>query len=429
MSEQNKELIPNLFRKEFTKMVAVISKRFGLRYIETAEDIVSETFLLAAETWGMKGIPNNPSAWLYSIAKNKTIDYLRRNKLFNEKISPNIKATASHRSDEEDFSDFNFSHENITDSQLQMMFAVCNPIIASEAQISLALRILCGLGIDEIAEAFLTQKGTINKRLYRAKEKLREHEIKMEFPPDHEIEERLDNVLHIIYLLFNEGYYSVTQNETLRKDLSFDAMRLCYILINFEKTNTPKTNALMALMCFNASRFNARINSNGDHLLYDDQDKNLWDDDLIEKGDDFLNRSATGSSLTAYHLEAGIAHWHSRKQTHPDKWENILQLYNRLLQINYSSSVALNRTYALYRAKGPEVAIAAAEQLELKTNHFYYTLLGEMYASINPGKARENYELAIRYAHKVKDQELIRQKIEKLLAEKKSEEGERRNIA
>src|SRR5664279_2911587 len=191
-----KNTIKQLFHQEFSKMVAVISKLYGLQHIELAEDIVSETFLLATETWEKKGVPPNPTAWLYTVAKQKTFYFFRRNKILTRKIIPELKSTQERFTE---INEINFSTANIKDSQLQMLFAVCNPAITSEAQIGLALRILCGFGIDEIAEAFLSNKETINKRLFRAKEKLRSEKIKMEFPDESEINKRLDNVLHIIY--------------------------------------------------------------------------------------------------------------------------------------------------------------------------------------------------------------------------------------
>ncbi|MFA6440611.1 MAG: sigma-70 family RNA polymerase sigma factor, partial [Bacteriovoracaceae bacterium] len=214
------EPLKQLFQQEFSKMVAVISRRFGLQHIETAEDIVSETFLQAVETWEMNGLPENPTAWLYAVAKQKTLYYFRRNKIFEQKVIPELQLNMDAG---DEINEINFSNENIKDSQLQMMFAVCNPVIASEAQIGLALRILCGFGIDEIAEAFFTSKETINKRLFRAREKLRAEKVTMELPAENEIAIRLDTVLHIIYLLFNEGYYSKTQNQILRKDLCLEA--------------------------------------------------------------------------------------------------------------------------------------------------------------------------------------------------------------
>jgi RNA polymerase sigma-70 factor (ECF subfamily) len=304
--------------------------------------------------------------------------------------------------------------DNIKDSELQMMFAVCNPAIASEAQIALALRILCGFGIDEIAEAFLSNKETINKRLFRAKEKLRTENIKMELPPENEIANRLDNVLHIIYLLFNEGYYSKTQNEILRKDLSLEAMRLCIMLTEYERTNTPKTNALMALMCFHASRFNARETNENSFVLYEEQDETLWDTVLINQGIHFLGLSAEGNEISSYHLEARIAYWHCIKEDTREKWEDILRLYNLLLQINYSPGVALNRTYALYKARGKNEALIEAEKLQLTTNHFYFTLLGELYKNIDDEKAKLNFQKAYDLAKTQTEKQVIKEKIDSL---------------
>ncbi len=253
--KEETELIPDLFRNEFSKMVAVISKLYGLQHIEIAEDIVSETFLTATETWALKGVPANPTAWLYAVAKQKTLYHFRRKKIFDKKIIPQIKLSADTISETKEM---DFSKENIKDSQLQMMFAICDPAIASEAQIALALRVLCGFGIEEIAEAFFSNKETINKRLFRAKEKLRAEKVELEMPPEKEINKRLDNVLHIIYLLFNEGYYSATQNQILRKDFCMEALRLGLMLTDYSMTNVPKTNALVALMSFHASRLAAR---------------------------------------------------------------------------------------------------------------------------------------------------------------------------
>lgn len=390
-------------------MVAVISSLFGLEHIETAEDIVSETFLVATETWALKGLPENPTAWLYAVARQKTLQLFRRNKIFQQKIVPQLTTTNSYEEDEM----LEFSNQHIKDSQLQMLFAICNPAIASEAQIGLALRILCGFSIDEIAEAFLSNKETINKRLFRAKEKLRTEKVKMELPSENEIDTRVDNVLHIIYLLFNEGYYSKTQNDVLRKEFCVEAMRLGLMLIDYKRTNLPKTNALMALMCFHASRFAARYN-NDSLVLYEQQDENLWDKELIKQGIYFLNSSAHGDEVSSYHLEAAIAYWHCQKEDTGEKWEAILQLYNQLLQINYSPMVALNRTYALYKANGRQEALVEAEKLQLHNNHFYFLLLGELYTSIDNNKAIANFKQALALAKTAKEKVGIQNKIEQL---------------
>ncbi len=400
-------LVPHLFRTEYRKIVSVLCKRFGFEQMEIAEDIASDTFLTAAQTWGLRGIPPNPAAWLYNVAKNKAKNHLQRESVYRNKVAPEMKYAASEFTEQE----IDLSPQNINDSQLQMMFAICHPSIPSQAQIGLSLRILCGFGIEEIADAFLTSKETINKRLFRAKEKLREENIRIEVPAPADIEERLSIVLTTIYLLFNEGYYSVSQHTTLRKDLCFEAIRLCTMLIENKTTNTPQANALLSLMCFHASRFEARLNENGELVLYAEQDTSRWDTDLISRGTYFLNCSASGSQLSKYHLEAGIAYWHTQKADTKEKWENILQLYNLLLLIEYSPIAALNRTFALSKANSRQEAIIAAEKLNLPDNHFYYTLLGELYTGIDRKKALQHLEKALSLAKTQTDQQTIRKKI------------------
>ena len=404
------QLIPHLFRTEYRKIVSVLYRHFGFEEIEIAEDIAQDTFLTASETWGLKGIPQNPTAWLYHVAKNKAKNYLHRNSIYQNKIVPELQNPISESQKEE----IDLSPQNINDSQLQMMFAICHPSIPSEAQVGLSLRILCGFGVEEIADAFLSNKETINKRLYRAKEKLREEKIKIEIPNEAEIDNRLATVLTTIYLLFNEGYYSVSQNKTLRKDLCLEAMRLCYMLVENKITNKPEVNALLSLMCFHSSRFDARIDDKGEFVLYDEQDITLWDSDLIRKGVYFLNSSAAGDKLSKYHLEAAIAFWHTHKEETKEKWENILQLYNQLLQLEYSPIAALNRTYALSKANGKEEAIIETEKLKLTNNHFYFVLLGELYTDVNNDKAKENFQKAFSLAKTQTEKQSIQKKIDKL---------------
>jgi RNA polymerase sigma-70 factor (ECF subfamily) len=407
---KEEELIPHLFRTEYTKIVAVLCKRFGFDQIEIAEDIASETFLNATQTWSYNGAPPNPVAWLYSVAKNKAKNHLQRNATFTEKVAPGVAQLADTLYE----SELDLSPKNITDSQLQMMFAICNPAIPAESQIGLSLRILCGFGIDEIAEAFLTNKETINKRLYRAKEKLRELKIKIEIPNAVEIDERLETVLTTIYLLFSEGYYSVSQNQTLRKDLCLEAMRLCNMLIENKSTDKPQVNALFSLMCFHASRFDARLGKNGELVLYDQQDAGLWNAQLITQGGYFLKRAASGNQLSKYHLEAGIAYWNTQKADTKEKWESILQLYNRLLQIEYSPIAALNRTYALSKANGKPEAIIEAEKLNLVDSQFYFALLGELYSEIDNQKAKQNFKAALAIAKSAADKQAMQKKIDQL---------------
>jgi len=412
MSQQ--ELIPHLFRSEFRKIAAVLCKTFGIEHIEVAEDIAGETFLSALETWTYKGIPENPTAWLYTVAKNKAKNYLQRNKVFAEKVTNHLKNSPLETNDVEEIA-IDLSNQNIKDSQLQMLFAICHPSISTESQIALALRILCGFGIPEIANAFLSNKETINKRLLRAKEKLRAEKIEISIPNEREIEQRLETVLTTLYLLFNEGYYSETVDKVLREDLCAEAMRLTELLMENESTDLPTVNALYALMCFHASRFPARKDEDGNMILYRDQDESLWDQQLIAKGAYHLKKASTGSKLSKYHIEANIAFWHTVKTDTKEKWENILQLHNILLQIEYSPIAALNRTYALAMANSKEEAIAEAEKLQLKDNPYYYTLLGELYTGIDNKKAGSNFETALELAKTSADKEAIKEKIRRLL--------------
>ena len=408
---ENKELIPNLFRTEYQKIVSVLSNLFGIHHIEIAEDIVSDTFLAAAETWAIKGIPENPTAWLYTVAKNKTKNYFKRNDVFEKKIVTEIKYNSPLNNPE---IEIDLSEQNIADSQLAMIFTVCNPCNSNEAQIALALNLLCGFGINEIADAFLSNKEVIYKRINRAKEKLKEENIKIQHPNPVEIKERIDTVLKTIYLLYSEGYYSTSQNTTLRKDLCAEAMRLTYLLLQNDSTNLAAANALMALMCFHSSRFEARTAENGEIILYQDQDESLWNQELIEKGTYFLSKSSTGNILSKYHLEAGIAYWHTQKKDTVEKWQHILELYNNLIILEYSPIVALNRTFALSKANNKQEAIIEAEKLQLTDNHFYYSLLGNLYTDIDNKKALQHYETAFDLAKTISDKNIISKNIKQL---------------
>ena len=401
--------LKNLFQQEFSRLVAGISRQFGLQHIERAEDLVSETFLLAAETWGVRGMPANPRAWLYAVAKQKTLYQFRRHNRLVNKVMPELIGQVG----EADDVAVDFSEQAIRDSQLRMLFALCTPLIPDEAQIGLALRILCGFGIDEIAQAFLTNKETITKRLFRAKEKLRTEGISLELPPERELVRRLDRVLRVIYLLFNEGYYSKTQNQTLQQDVCLEAMRLGVMLTDYTQTNLPKTKALLALMCFHASRFSARQPDNGLLILYELQDETLWDVALINQGFWWLRESLSGDEVSTYHLEARIASWHCIKDDTPDKWQAILTLYDQLIRINDSPIVALNRVYALYQVEGQAAALQAIHELRLENSHLYWMLLGELYRETEPLRATDQYRQALALAKTLPD----RQQIERTLAQ------------
>jgi len=389
-------------------MVSLICSRFGIDQIDTAEDIVGETFLSAAETWGLKGIPDNPVAWLYRVARNNALNALRHERIFRQQVRKEL----IQRSPGSIEPDLDFSLQQITDSQLQMLFAVCHPSLPVEAQVSLALRILCGLTIDEIAQALLTTKSNINKRLYRAKERLRSENVSLSFPDNATLSKRLDAVLITLYLVFNEGYYSASPDQVLRKDLCLEAMRLAWLLTEYRD---PEGGAiihsdiysLLALMCFQASRFDARTNAAGDLILYEQQDSTRWDRELINRGNYFFVQACGNAELSRYHLEAAIAWWHTHQQDNHEKWTNILMLYNRLLVLQYSPIAALNRAYAFSKVYGNEKAIPEAEGLNLSGNLFYHSLLGELYAGLDDQKAIRHLEEALALAKTTAEQAVI----------------------
>lgn len=415
-------MIQELYRKEYGKMVTVLCSRFGIAYISEAEDIVSDTFLSAAESWGMNGIPSNPVAWLYAVARNNALNYIKHDKVFQRRVRKDL-VQGSERCFE---MDIDLSDQNITDSQLRMLFAICHPSIPVEAQVSLALRILCGFTIDEIAQALLTSRGNINKRLFRAKDKLRTEEIEIAFPDDSEIGARLDTVLLCLYLLFNEGYYSASPKEdhgsparrastkVLRRDFCLEAMRLAWLLTNHPPTAQPRVYALMSLMCFQASRFDARVSDSGELVLYEDQDISRWDQELIDRGSSFFVQASGMGEVSKYHIEAAIAWWHSHPANDRDKWENILRLYNQLLILEYSPMAALNRAYAFFRVYGKEKAIAEAEGLQqLSGNLFYHSLLGELYTDVDDQKARQHFLRALDLAGSAEERAVLEKRVKR----------------
>jgi len=410
---QQDELIPHLFRTEYSKIVAVLYHSYCLKEIETAEDIASETFLKATEIWSIKGVPENPIAWLYTVAKNKLKDYFKHNNIFEKQIKGTLRI-----SDIEPEHGFEFSKQNITDSQLAMIFSVCNPSNSTESQICLALQILCGFSVEEIANAFLTKSETVKKRLHRARVNLRNGNFQISTLGEVKIKERLAAVLKTLYLLFNEGYFSKTSSQLIRKDLCLEALRLTFILTENSITNTTETNALLALMCYQSSRLDARTDDNGEVVLLADQDRSLWDQELIDKGNHYLVTAYESNGFSKYHLEATIAYWHTTP-TDTNKWDHILQLYNQLLLIEYSPITALNRTFAFAMVHGNEKGIQEAGRLGLNSNSQYYSLLAYLYSDTDMDKSIHYYEQAIKFTKSSNEIQAFTREI-KRLSEKKN---------
>lgn len=397
------DVIPNLFREQYTKMTAVLCRHFGLEHIEIAQDIASDTFLKASEVWALEGIPPNPEAWLYTVAKNKAKDYFKHLTVFEQKVKPNLNDTESTLP-------FEVDQSLISDSQLAMIFAVCDPIIAVEGQISLALQILCGFSIDEIAHALLTKKETIKKRVFRAKSYLRESSFKIQELSNTQLSNRLPIVYKTLYLLFNEGYYSKTNSQIIRQDLCYEAIRLTLLLTDNKLTNTSEANALLALMCYQSSRLNARTDKQGEIIYFEDQDQSLWDEELINKGNYYLIQATDNKQTSKYHLEAGIAYWHTTKDQEA-KWKPILDLYNQLILIEYSPITALNRTFAFAKVYGFKEGIKEAEKLNLTQLSYYYELLAYLSSKED---ALIYYKLALELTSSKTEKHQIQKKINEL---------------
>jgi len=405
--EPYNEVLPHLFRQEYAKMTAVLCRHFGLKHIEIAEDIASDTFLKASEHWAINGIPDDPTAWLYTVAKNKTKDYFKHISVFETKIENDLKSGIQNNE-----VDLEFGEQIISDSQLAMIFAVCNPANNRESQIALALQILCGFSVEEIANAFLTKTEIIKKRLQRARNNLRNNSFRIGTLTKTEIQSRLDTVIQTLYLLFNEGYFSKSNNQFIRKELCSEAIRLTLTLTENPLTNTSRTNALLALMCFQSSRIEARINEKSEAVLFDEQDKNRWDKSLIEKGNYYLVNATNGKEISKYHLEAGIAYWHTTDNE--NKWQNILQLYNQLILIEGSPITALNKIFAFSKVYGNKKAISEAEKLNITGNNQYHELLGYLYSQSNIRKAIEHYEQAIILTKSVTEKQTLKKEMERL---------------
>ncbi|MEZ4943333.1 MAG: sigma-70 family RNA polymerase sigma factor [Saprospiraceae bacterium] len=393
--------VEHLFRHESGKMLAVLVKLFGLPQVGVAEDIVQETLLAALETWKLRGMPDQPRAWLYRTAKNKTIDFLRRERNFQANIAPNLHEAAARSTQPDRWLDSFFLDDEIEDAQLRMMFACCHPAIPAEAQLVLMLRSLCGLSIREIAAAFLQPEETMAKRLYRAKEKIRQENLSLDVPTGADLAPRLDAVLQAIYLLFNEGYKSASEAAVIRRELCGEALRLGGLLLRHPAGQQSKTYALQALMCFQASRFDARLDDSGAIVLLENQDRSRWNQQLISAGYANLQGSFQGNAITEYHLEAAIASYHASAPSFGQtNWKSIFYCYDLLLKINPSPFVALNRAIALGYADGPQVGISALEGIsELEQHYLYHAALGDFFVKLeNTAAARQAFKTALQLA-------------------------------
>jgi RNA polymerase sigma-70 factor (ECF subfamily) len=373
-------LVEHFFRHEAGRLVSVLTRIFGWRHFDLVEDMVQSTLLDALEAWRVRGVPDNPSAWVHRSARNKILDALRRDRIGGRVLADWAAARATHAEGLDEL----FLDTEIADSQLRMMFACCHPRLAREDQLALTLKALCGFGNAEIARALLVGEETVKKRLQRARRDLIDHQVALDPPAAGEVARRLDGVHQVLYLLFNEGYSSSEGETAIRADLCEEAARLCHLLASHPRFHTPATHALLALMLFHAARLESRLDQRGSVLLLEEQDRGRWDQSLIRQAQEFLARSAEGTVISPFHLEAAIAYHHctARSLAETD-WPAILRLYDALLTQQSSPVYLLNRAIVVAEIEGPRAGIRELEEAgrdpALRHYHLFDATLGEFY--------------------------------------------------
>jgi RNA polymerase sigma factor (sigma-70 family) len=401
-------LVEHFFRHEAGRLVAVLTRLFGWRHFDLVEEMVQDTLLAALQSWRVRGIPANPSAWIQRVARNRILDALRRGRI-GDRVA---EAWAAARPAADGINEL-FLDTEIEDSQLRLMFACCHPSLAREDQLALTLKALCGFGNAEIARGLLIQEETVKKRLQRARQHLVDQHASFEPPAAAGLEARLDSVHQVLYLLFNEGYSTSSGDRAIRVDLCEAAARLCLLLCSHRSCSLPSSFALMALMLFHAARLEARLDPQGSLLLMEDQDRSKWDQRLIARARVFLDQSAQGTIVSTFHLEAGIALYHC---TAPDyastDWQGILQLYDALIQLHSSPVYLLNRAIVVAQLHGPESGIQAlleSQSMDLLRHYYLFdATLGELYRRAGDfGRARDHLESARQKTASRADREIL----------------------
>jgi RNA polymerase sigma factor (sigma-70 family) len=420
MAESNiTQIVDNLFRHDAGRLVSVLTRIFGSENLELAEDVVQDSLVEAMKQWTYKGIPENPSGWLFMVARNKALNIVNREK-HKRKYSSDVAHFLESQWTAEPALNHIFSDQQILDDQLRMMFTCCHPSISSDSQVALTLKTLCGFSIVEISKAFLTTEENINKRLVRARQKIREDKIAFEVPEGRNLESRLDAVLETIYLLFNEGYSASTGNDLIRYELCEEAIRLAEIIAGHEAIqNKSNVFAVLALMYLNASRFQARTNESGDILTMAEQNRSRWDLALMQKGFYFLEKSTTNRTVSIYHILAAISAYHcSTPDFESTDWNSILSLYDKLVQIDDSPVVLLNRAIVLSKVNGVQRGLDELEKIKhspaLGSYHLFHSTQAEFYLQLNDlTRASDSFEKAIELSPLQAEKEMLRRKLER----------------
>ncbi|HLJ74415.1 MAG TPA: DUF6596 domain-containing protein [Thermoanaerobaculia bacterium] len=399
-------LVDHLFRHSAGQMVATLTRIFGPEHLPLAEEVVQEALIAALGQWTYHGVPDNPGGWLFRVARNKALDHLRREKLL-EKKEPDIRGALTHA-----------AIDDSTDDTLAMMFMCCHPAIPEESRIALTLKTVGGFSTDEIARAFLAQNTAIAQRIVRAKKLIRETAIALDMPSQTEMPRRLESLLKVIYLMFNEGYAAHEGDALVRSDLCDEAIRLATLLVEHPATDTPAVHALLALMLLQAARLPARIDSAGEIALLEEQDRSCWNHAMVARGMRHFEASASGDEISTYHLEAAIAACHATSPSFDDTdWPRMVALYDDLLDLNPSPVAALNRAVAVAMSYGPQAGIEAIEAIggrdSLRNYPLLYATLGELWLrSGDRARAAAEFSRALELPSSMPEKRFLLRKLE-----------------
>ena len=405
-------LVDHLFRERSGQMVAWLTRIFGPAHLQLAEDVVQEALLKALQHWAFSGVPENPGGWLFRVARNGALDVLRRRALFDgrsQAIAQELTRSA------EAFIDCGTSLDDLLkDDELQMIFLCCHPALSRDAQVALSLKTVGGFSVQEIARAFVAAESTVAQRLVRARRQLKAAGARFALPSGADLSARLDAVLEVVYLLFNEGYAAGDGDALVRADVCAEALRLARLVARASPCEGPVPHALAALLAFQSARLPARVDAAGELVLLEDQDRSRWDGRLIAMGFAHLERSAAGRVISVYHVQAAIAAAHAGAATAVETpWPAILGLYDELLRINPSPVVALNRVVAVWKARGYAAAdaeLAALEGLDaLRGYYLLPALRGRLLAARGDHEAaRSAFEAAMRLPCSGPERRLLR---------------------
>lgn len=402
--------LDHLFRHEYGKLVSMFTNKYSPDLIDTIEDAVQEALFKAAKQWSFQSMPDNPSAWLYRVVNNQMIDYLRKE---NRSVSYEQAGTNDPVAEER----AELPEEKvIVDDQLRMIFACCHPTMKPSEQLMLSLKLLCGLSVKEIARAFLKHEEATKRAITRAKVKFREEVGELKVPEGGELEERLEAVLQVIYLLFNEGYKATEGSQLMKQELCEEAIRLAFLLTNEPSCDKGELKALISMMLFKAARFPARTDESGNLLTLENQDRSKYDEDHIKWGWQFLHDSSKFSGSSVYQLEAAISCYYTTAETYEKtNWKAILSLYDTLVKLKPVPVVQMSRVLVLSKVKGAELALKEMAGLEevIEGNQSFLALKADLYAETgNWSDARAHLQKAIGQALNIAERRFLEKKLQ-----------------